>query len=101
MADYLSNPLEFRSLSQPCRPFLGLKGISRTNYVHPNEIRPYLALDPVLKIVGRSFTSDNILLACRAYTTGHYDGDLRFLVENFKHATQPVVHDASGRAVFS
>lgn len=104
MADAINNYLEnskgSRTLSQPCRSFLGTRGISRTNYIHPDEIYNYSSLNPVLKIVGRSLQSENIILACQAYTTGHYDGDLRCIVENFKHATQPVLHDVKGKAVF-
>jgi hypothetical protein len=98
--DYLNNPEEFRTLSNPCRAHMERFGITKTNYIHPNDIHAYLDLQPLLKIVGRSFSSETILNACAAYTNGDYMGDLRLLVENFKHAAEPIRHQPQSRAVF-
>lgn len=99
--DYIQNQDEILRLSNPCRGYLQRKGILRTNYVHPNDLGAYLDLEPLIKIVGRSFPSELIFNTCQAYYRGHYDGDLRKLVENFKHATEAVVHGPHGRAVFN
>lgn len=98
--DYLNNPKELRTLSNPCRCYLGEVGIGNTNYIHPNDISKYAAINPILKIVGRSFSSDIILKICQSYVNGSYKGDLRVLVENFKHAVSPVEHKPNELAFF-
>ena len=100
MQDYLNNPQEIRTLSSPCRAYMERQGLSKTNYIHPNDVSAYAGFKPLLKIVGRSFSSDTVLIACQAYASGQYQGDLRLLVENFKHAIMPVQHGSAGRAVF-
>jgi collagenase-like PrtC family protease len=101
ITDYIHNPAEIRRLSNPCRESFQDVGIGETNYIHPNDIGTYLHLNPLIKIVGRSFSSDTILSICQAYYRGRHDGDLRTLVENFKHATAPVIHGRDGRAIFT
>lgn len=99
--DYVHNPFESRRLSNPCRWYLQRNGISRTNYIHPKDISSYFDFKPLIKVVGRSFSSEIIFNICRAYYCGQYNGDLRMLVENFKHATKPVIHGHHCRAIFT
>lgn len=98
--DYLTNPAEFRKLSTPCRGYFGKMGIAKSNYIHPNDVAKLAYLKPLLKIVGRSFSTDVVLSICEAYVTGQYKGDLRMLIENFKHASSPVEHNPQGRVCF-
>lgn len=100
MRDYIANPAEIRNPANACRGYLGRTGIAQTNYIHPADIARYAELDATLKIVGRSFPTDTILGACEAYVAGRHEGDLRLLVENFKHARLPVEHVPGGKAVF-
>lgn len=98
--DYLTNPAEIRKLSTPCRRYFEKVGLAKSNYIHPNDIAALANLKPLLKIVGRSFSTDVVLSICEAYVTGQYNGDLRMLVENFKHACSPVEHKSQSSVFF-
>ncbi|GEM_PF-5341226 len=88
--DYLDNPDEVRALNQPCRAYMNEYGIMKTNFIHPGNISEYEHFDLIYKIVGRSFHSRRILKAVQSYVEGTYLGDLRDIVENFKHSRDPV-----------
>nr|VFJ91073.1 MAG: hypothetical protein BECKLFY1418A_GA0070994_101422 [Candidatus Kentron sp. LFY]VFK19401.1 MAG: hypothetical protein BECKLFY1418C_GA0070996_105719 [Candidatus Kentron sp. LFY] len=89
--DFINNPLEMRTLTQPCRSYMNKNGIRKSNFIHPGNISRYTSFDPYLKIVGREFDNKKISKCLRAYMSGKYDGDLREIVANFKHSVFPVM----------
>ncbi|MDY6904047.1 MAG: hypothetical protein SWH61_05110 [Thermodesulfobacteriota bacterium] len=88
--DYLNNVEKHRVLDHPCREYLNQYGIEQTNFIHPHEIKNYKHIDFTYKIVGRSFSTENILCSMKAYKSGSYKGDLRRIIENFKHSVKPL-----------
>ena len=71
-----------------------------TNFVHPNETKKYEELNLIYKLVGRSFETPKLLKTFLAYTRGKYSGDLRNIVENFKHSQKPVYYGKEQKTSF-
>lgn len=89
--DFINDTENKRVLSQPCRAYMNTKGIGKTNFINPKDINKYQQFDPILKIVGRSYGTEKIFQTIRAYLSATYEGDLRDIIENFKHS-QSIIH---------
>ena len=99
--DFVSESEKTRVLDQPCRRFLNARGIGKTNFVHPSEIKKYDAeFQPIFKLVGRSFNTGNIVTTMRSYLHGEFNGDLREIIENFKHSRSPVAYEKGATTDF-
>jgi len=98
--DYLNGTENNRVLSHPCRAHMNNRGINRTNFIHPNDIRKYEKFDPILKIVGRSFDMEKISLIIKSYLACKYNGDLRLIIENFKHSQSAMYYNTSCKTNF-
>lgn len=98
--DYVDQSEIKRVLSQPCRVHMNTKGVGKTNFIQPNDMRNYEKFNPIIKVVGRSFDTERILLTIRSYAGSMYKGDLRMIIENFKHSQSPVYSDSPGNTNF-
>ncbi|MCD4817297.1 MAG: hypothetical protein K8S23_01235 [Candidatus Cloacimonetes bacterium] len=98
--DFVNNPNEIRPLTQSCRKILNEEGMSISNFIHPNNLTHYDEYGFTYKIVGRSFSSINIVKTLKAYIKGDFQGDFRSIVENFKHSYSPVNRQNSFRTNF-
>ena len=98
--DIINNSESSRVLNQPCRRYLNKYGIVNTNFIHPKNIGYYLKFNPIFKIVGRSFCTKNILQTLNAYLSRSYNGDLRNIIENFKHSKEPVFYADTAKTKF-
>ncbi len=98
--DYITNPEEIRSLIQPCRNYMNVRGIKDTNLIHPNNLKEFIKLNPICKIVGRSLNISKISDAVNAYLNMEYDGDLRNIVENFKYSMKPLFSIENSKPFF-
>lgn len=97
--DFTQTGEPVRILKQPCRHTLNSQNIHITNFIHPQLLRQYLGYDFIFKISGRSFNSDTIINIIHSYINMEYKGDLRFLVENFKHSIIPIENEP-GKILF-
>jgi len=98
--DYINNPEENRVLNQPCRTLMNKYGINETNFIHPKKIFNYEQFNLTYKIVGRSFSTSRILKTVQAYLSGTFSGDLRDIIENFKHSREPVFYSTTQKTQF-
>ncbi len=88
--DFITDSEKDRYLGQPCRSHMNNRGIGKTNYISPRNIEKYLQFDPIFKIVGRSFETELIFQSVQSYLSSQYNGDMRCIVENFKHSKSVV-----------
>lgn len=100
ISDILKDSESNRVLTQPCRKYMNENGIEQSNFIHPENIDAYRQFEAIYKVVGRSFTSKQIINILQAYSAGNYEGDLRDLVENFKHSAFPVENFSWSRTSF-
>ena len=89
--DFIADTEKNRLLTQPCRSHMNTKGIGKANYISPRNIDKYLQFDPIFKIVGRSFETGAIFRIIQSYLCSEHDGDMRHIVENFKHSKSAVL----------